>query len=54
MNRRHFIKLAALAAGGAGFAGGLSFAQARQTSEEPESPIYLALNRSAFALWGAS
>ena len=49
MDRRHFIKLAALAAGGASFAGGLSFAQASQTGEEPESPIYLALNMSKVA-----
>jgi hypothetical protein len=49
MDRRHFIKLAALAAGGASFAGGSPFAQARQASEEPESPIYLALNMSKVA-----
>jgi sulfur oxygenase/reductase len=46
MDRRNFIKMAALAAGTAGFAGRLPFAQARETTKEPESPIYLALNMS--------
>jgi len=49
IDRRNFMKLAALAAGGASFAGGLPLAQARQTTEEPESPIYAALNMSKVA-----
>jgi len=43
------MKLAALAAGSATFAGGASFAQAADPSKEPESPIYLALNMSKVA-----
>ena len=49
MNRRNFLKTAALAAGTAGFAGALPFARAQQTAEEPESPIYCALNMSKVA-----
>jgi len=49
MDRRHFIKLAVLAAGSAGFAGKVSFAQPREKNQEPGSPIYLALNMSKVA-----
>jgi len=49
MDRRYFIKLAAVLAGSASFAGKLPFAQAQQISEEPESPIYCALNASKVA-----
>lgn len=46
LNRRHFMKLAAVAAGSAGFIGGLPLIRAQETDKEPESPIYLALNMS--------
>ena len=46
MDRRRFMKLAALAAGGVAFATKGPFAQAQQAGAEPESPIYLALNMS--------
>ncbi|MGD8229653.1 MAG: sulfur oxygenase reductase family protein [Desulfobacteraceae bacterium] len=46
VSRRHFMKLAALAAGSAAFARRLPFAHAQQAGEETESPIYLALNMS--------
>ena len=49
MDRRNFIKMAAILTGGASFAGKLPFAQAQQISEEPESPMYLALNASKVA-----
>jgi len=49
MNRRDFIKLGALTAGGAALSGKIRFAQAAGTSEEPDSPIYLALNMSKVA-----
>ena len=49
MNRRDFMKLAALAAGSATFARGASFVQAAQPPKEPDSPIYLALNMSKVA-----
>ena len=52
MDRRHFIRMAALAAGGAGLIGGLPYARvahARQRDKEPDSPIYLALNMSKVA-----
>lgn len=48
-DRRNFIKMAALAAGSAAFAGNISFAGAQQPAEKPESPIYLALNMSKVA-----
>ncbi len=46
LDRRHFMKMAALAAGSAAFAGKISFAGAQQPAKAPESPIYLALNMS--------
>jgi len=46
IDRRHFVKLAAVVAGAAGLGRRLPFAQAQQISEEPESPIYCALNTS--------
>jgi hypothetical protein len=46
MDRRHFMKLAALATGSVAFAGERSFARAQQRDAEPESPIYIALNTS--------
>jgi sulfur oxygenase/reductase len=49
MDRRRFMKLAALAAGGAAFAAKGPFAQAQQRTGEPDSPIYLALNMSKVA-----
>ena len=49
MNRRNFMKLMAVAAGSAAFAGRLPFAHAQQAGEESESPIYLALNMSKVA-----
>jgi len=49
MNRRNFMKLAALAAGSAAFAGKVPLARAQKAGEEPESPIYLALNMSKVA-----
>ena len=49
MNRRHFMKLAAFAAGTAGFAANMPFARAQQRAQEPESPIHLALNMSKVA-----
>ena len=49
MNRRDFMKMAAVAAGGATLGMGSSLAQARAASQEPESPIYLALNMSKVA-----
>lgn len=49
MNRRSFIRLAALAAGTAALGGKVSFAREEQPSNEPESPIYLALNMSKVA-----
>ncbi len=47
LDRRRFIKMAALAAGGAAFGGRISFAGAQQTAGKPESPIYPALNNKA-------
>jgi sulfur oxygenase/reductase len=49
MSRRHFMKVAALAAGAAGIGGRVSFANAQTTQSEPDSPIYLALNMSKVA-----
>ncbi len=49
MDRREFVKLAALTAGAAGFACRIPFAEARQQSQEPGSPVYLALNMSKVA-----
>ncbi len=46
LDRRNFLKFAALATGGAALHGSLSFPGAAQAGEEPESPIYLALNMS--------
>ena len=49
VNRRQFIKTAALAAGGLGLAGSVSRARAQTRAAEPDSPIYLALNMSKVA-----
>jgi sulfur oxygenase/reductase len=49
MERRHFIKMTALAAGGALFAAEVPGAWAKKGDNEPESPIYLALNMSKVA-----
>ena len=50
MDRRRFMKLAALATGGAAFAAKGPLVQARQAAAgEPDSPIYLALNMSKVA-----
>ena len=49
MERRNFIKMAALAAGGAGLLGRMPSARAAKIGEEPDSPIYLALNTSKVA-----
>lgn len=48
INRRQFIKLLAFASGSTALLGtvGRTNAQIKQISEEPESPIYLALNMS--------
>jgi sulfur oxygenase/reductase len=46
LDRRQFIKLAAMATGSAAFAGKVPVARAEETAEEPESPIYVALNMS--------
>lgn len=45
-HRRDFMKLAAMAAGGAAFGKSLPSANAMQATDEPDSPIYLALNTS--------
>ncbi len=49
MNRRQFMKMAALAAGSASFMGRMRSAEAKLASEEPDSPIYVALNMSKVA-----
>jgi sulfur oxygenase/reductase len=52
LGRRDFMKVAALVAGGTSLARGFTFpdvAQARQRNQEPDSPIYLALNMSKVA-----
>ena len=49
LDRRQFMKLAAVAAGSAAFSGKLSLSHAEETAKEPESPIYLALNMSKVA-----
>jgi sulfur oxygenase/reductase len=49
MDRRHFMKLSALAAGVAGFGGSLLSTGTAMASKEPDSPIYLALNMSKVA-----
>ena len=51
IDRRHFMKLAAFAAGSAGVMGGLPSARAQQFAGEPESPIYLALNMSVMSCY---
>ena len=48
IDRRKFLKLAALTAGSTAFAGKLPTALAQQQNE-PDSPIYLALNMSKVA-----
>lgn len=45
-DRRHFMKMAALAAGSVAFAGRIPFAGAQQPAENSENPIYLAINMS--------
>jgi superoxide dismutase, Fe-Mn family len=47
LDRRYFMKMAALAAGTAAFAGRISFAGAQQTAGKPGSPVYLALNNKS-------
>ena len=47
VDRRHFMKMAALAAGGAALVGRAPFAGAQETAKEPESPSYPALNVEA-------
>lgn len=49
INRRDFMKVAALAAGGLSLGGRTAFAQNPVAGEEPDSPIYLALNMSKVA-----
>lgn len=49
LDRRDFMKMAALTAGGVAFGAKMPFARAGQTAEEPSSPIYLALNMSKVA-----
>jgi sulfur oxygenase/reductase len=49
MDHRQFIKMAALAAGSAGLMGRMRSAEANPASEEPDSPIYVALNMSKVA-----
>lgn len=44
LDRRYFMKMAALAAGSAVFSGRISFAGAQQPPEQPESPTYTAHN----------
>jgi sulfur oxygenase/reductase len=46
LHRRHFMKMAGLAAGAAVLASKVPFAGAQQAARELESPIYLALNMS--------
>ena len=49
MGRRQFMTLAGMAAGTAAFWGKVPGLQAEERREEPESPIYLALNMSKVA-----
>jgi len=49
MDRRQFMKLAAIAAGSASLLGRSSLARAQSIGDEPDSPIYLALNMSKVA-----
>ena len=49
MDRRNFMKLTALAAGSAAFAARVPFAKAKGIDDEPDSPLYLALNMSKVA-----
>ncbi len=46
VDRRDFMKLTAMAAGGVALGGSLSSVNAEQAAEETESPIYVALNIS--------
>jgi len=46
VNRRQFMKLAGLAAGGTALFGKVPVVQGAETKEEPDSPIYLALSMS--------
>jgi sulfur oxygenase/reductase len=49
MDRRQFIKMAALAAGSSSLMGRMGSAEAKPAREEPDSPIYAALNMSKVA-----
>ena len=49
LGRRDFMKLAALATGGAAFMGSKGVAKAAEAKKEPGSPIYFALNMSLVA-----